>query len=304
MSWWCWLLFMALPGFPSDLVGTVSGLGAHLIHGRTVVVSFSRCFRMVVSKRCYQPAARISQSILWILCLAYLVAQDSTDVRSQLKLATKRHQCCSNQSTKNWWHNLAKTHHARVRIDGGHSGSILCTTCRFEGLPNVLCLCVVQFWVRFGMSCHGCVTLLICIFFSPMHLCFNIVGSGNRQGSYLLTSILLPQKQHVFSTKMILETPTNWAKTWLQSPQKRNHGYVQNHRLSRVLMPPQVNLNKYYAIDCFCLVSIFAACFVVSDPNVQPMQFPGIQSVATTPLTSWWNGGRKLRGVSLEEFRQ
>ena len=136
------------------------------------------------------------------------------------EVATKRHQCCSNQSTKNWWHNLAKTHHARVRIDGGHSGSILCTTCRFEGLPNVLCLCVVQFWVRFGMSCHGCVTLLICIFFSPMHLCFNIVGSGNRQGSYLLTSILLPQKQHVFSTKMILETPTNWAKTWLQSPQK------------------------------------------------------------------------------------
>lgn len=136
------------------------------------------------------------------------------------EVATKRHQCCSNQSTKNWWHNLAKTHHARVRIDGGHSGSILCTTCRFEGLPNVLCLCVVQFWVRFGMSCHGCVTLLICIFFSPMHLCFNIVGSGNRQGSYLLTSILLPQKQHVFSTKMILETPANWAKTWLESPQK------------------------------------------------------------------------------------
>ena len=303
MSWWCWLLFMALPGFPSDLVGTVSGLGAHLIHGRTVVVSFSRCFRMVVSKRCYQPAARISQSILWILCLAYLVAQDSTDVRSQLKLATKRHQCCSNQSTKNWWHNLAKTHHARVRIDGGHSGSILCTTCRFEGLPNVLCLCVVQFWVRFGMSCHGCVTLLICIFF-PHAFVLQHSGLGESTGFLLVDINLVTTKTTCFLNKNDSGDPNKLSKNMVAESTKRNHGYVQNHRLSRVLMPPQVNLNKYYAIDCFCLVSIFAACFVVSDPNVQPMQFPGIQSVATTPLTSWWNGGRKLRGVSLEEFRQ
>lgn len=123
-------------------------------------------------------------------------------------------------------------------------------------------------------------------FFSPMAFVLQHHGLGESTGFLPVDINLVTTKTTCFLNKNDSGDPNKLSKNMVAESTKRNHGYVQNHRLSRVLMPPQGNLNKYYAIDCFCLVSVFATCFVVSDPNVQPMQFPGIRSVATTPLAS------------------
>ena len=213
------------------------------------------------------------------------MAQDSTDVRSQLKWQPRGIDAAQTKAPKTdgtiWRKPTMHALELTVDIPGQ-----FCAQHADLKASQMCCACVLCSLSAFRNELSRLRYSVDMYFFSPHAFVLQHTGLGESTGFLLVDINLVTTKTTCFLNKNDSGDPNKLSKTMVAESTKRNHGYVQNHRLSRVLMPPQVNLNKYYAIDCFCLVSIFAACFVVSDPNVQPMQFPGIQSVARTPLTS------------------